>query len=663
MRGYLWAGLLIVSSAPCWAQDAELPQAGTMSPEVVVTATRVPTPIEDIPAGVTVITREEIEQRGYTTLAEALSAVPGVRVAQSGGPGGEGSVFIRGTDSNQVLVLRDGMPINDPSDPGAAFNFGIDTLFDVERIEIIRGPMASLYGSGAIGGVINMITRQGRDPGVHLQGDLAGGYPAQILNSEVLSGVTGPLDYAAIVGIEAIRGFDSTPQRESIYTGTPQGYRDMLGTLNLGYTPVPGTRFSLLLRGRRSVFGFDELGDPTFDEDNSTGQDSTLLGRVGVDSLMAGGAYETSLFFGGVQDDRKYFEPLNPADVYNMAFNDSRYHSYESDIQWNNTVHLNDLFSNSVLSASDFTFGYERTGETAKVRVNSSTDGFPYQQSTQGSMVDDAIYAGLQSTLLHRLTVTGQVRQDWVLNNQPTTWRLGAVFDAPELLTRFKGAYGTAFLAPSLFDRYGVDSTGYIGNPNLLPESAQGWEVGFTTTVPALRQPDAVSFTATYFSEQVRNLIETVYVPIETSENIGSAHIHGVETELKLHPAHWLVVDATYTYTQPEDADTGQLLLRRPQNTASLDVTATPLPRLTIVPELLFTGAFQDYLINNSGISTGATGTSGQGLIFNLTATYDLTPAVQLYATGRNLFDSRFEPVNGYQTPGPNFFAGLRVRL
>ncbi len=214
MRRYLWAGLLIVSPATSWAQNPALPQAGTMSPEVVVTATRVPTPIEDIPAGVTAITRQEIEQRGYTTLAEALSAVPGVRVAQSGGPGGVGSVFVRGTDSNQVLVLRDGMPINDPSDPGAAFNFGIDTLFDVERIEIIRGPMASLYGSGAIGGVINMITRQGHDPGVHLQGDLAGGYPAQILNSEVLSGVTGPLDYAAIVGIEAIRGFDSTPQRE-----------------------------------------------------------------------------------------------------------------------------------------------------------------------------------------------------------------------------------------------------------------------------------------------------------------------------------------------------------------------------------------------------------------------------------------------------------------
>ena len=82
-----------------------------------------------------------------------------------------------------------------------------------------------------------------------------------------------------------------------------------------------------------------------------------------------------------------------------------------------------------------------------------------------------------------RLTLTGQVRQDWVDNNTPFTWRLGAVLDVPEIATHFKAAYGTAFRAPSLFDRFGVNSFGYVGNPNLLPESAQGWEAGFTTAL------------------------------------------------------------------------------------------------------------------------------------------------------------------------------------
>ena len=143
------------------AQDSAAPAQDTPpTREIVVTATRVPTPVLDIPAGVSVIDRQTIEERGYTTLTDALSAVPGVRVSQSGGPGGNASVFVRGTNSNAVLVLRDGMPLNDASDASGAFNFGVDTLADVERIEIIRGPMAALYGSGAIGGVINLISRR-----------------------------------------------------------------------------------------------------------------------------------------------------------------------------------------------------------------------------------------------------------------------------------------------------------------------------------------------------------------------------------------------------------------------------------------------------------------------------------------------------------------------
>ncbi len=130
---------------------------------------------------------------------------------------------------------------------------------------------------------------------------------------------------------------------------------------------------------------------------------------------------------------------------------------------------------------------------------------------------------------------------------------------------------------------------------------------GRSASPPRCRRWDSPTRSAlatTYFNEQIDNLIVTVFVPVETSQNIGSAHIQGVENELGLHPARWLRIDATYTYVQPENADTGEKLLRRPQNTASLDVTLTPVPKLTIVPELLYTGAFSDFLINNSGFSS-----------------------------------------------------------
>jgi vitamin B12 transporter len=632
-------------------------------PQVVVTATRVPTPDTDIPAGVTVIDRQTIETRDYNTLVDALQAVPGLRVSPSGGPGGNASVFIRGTNSDHVLVLRDGMPINDGADSSGAFNFGVDTLADVARIEIIRGPMAALYGSGAIGGVINLITRRGTEPGAHWQGDLSGGYPAQILGSVVATGVEGPVDYALIFEAQSQRGYDTTPQRESVYTGVPQGYRDSIATLNVGYTVVPGTRLSLLLRARQSTFGFNELGDPTFDDANATGTDATLLGRIGVTSALFDGTYQTSLFLGRAQEDRHYYEPLNLADP-NLTTVDDRYHSYRTDLQWNNAVHLNDFFSSRVLSGTDLTFGYEHIADTAHVRTTDNFDGFPFAQSAKASITDNAVYLGLQSKVWQRVTLTGQVRQDWEPPNTPTTWRIGAVFDAIEIGTHFKAAYGTAFRAPSLFDRFGVDSFGYVGNPNLKAESAQGWEVGFATTMPAWHRPDFISFDATYFNEQVNNLIVAVdTATVDTAENIGSAHIQGVETELTLHPALWLAVQAAWTYTDAQNADLGSSLVRRPRHTGSLNVTISPLPGLTIAPELLFTGAFQDFLVDDNGNSTGDIVGSPHGLIANLTVTYEVAPHIQIYANGTNIFGSKFEPVNGYQTPGPTFVGGLRLRL
>jgi vitamin B12 transporter len=218
--------------------------SGTVVPlhEVVVTATRIPTEVENIPAGVSVVDRDTMQTRDYDTLTDALSALPGLRVSQSGGPGGNASVFIRGTNSDHVLVLLDGMPINDAADPDGAFNFGVDTLGDIERIEVVRGPMAAVYGANAVGGVINLITRTGTQPGLHVTGDLAGGYPAQGMGTVNVSGISGLWDYSATTEAQTQRGFDSTPQRETIYTGTPQPYSDMVGTLNLGFTPVAGAR-------------------------------------------------------------------------------------------------------------------------------------------------------------------------------------------------------------------------------------------------------------------------------------------------------------------------------------------------------------------------------------------------------------------------------------
>ncbi len=631
-------------------------------PDVVVTATRIPSKPEDVAAGISVITRADIEAHGYNSLSQALSDLPGMHVSPSGGLGGQTSVFVRGTNGNHVLVLRDGMPVNDAGETTGAYNFGIDTLADVERIEVVRGPMAAVYGSGAIGGVINLISRQGAEQGVHWSGDLAGGYPALVRGAVTATGIEGAVDFALTAAAQSQRGYDSIPRRESVYTGVPQGFRDRTLTLNLGVTPAEGTRLSLLMRAQVAYFGFDTLGSPTFDNSNSSGQTSSLLGRVGGTTHLFDDRLESSVFVGRLQDDRRYLEPLNAADP-NQTSSDNRYHGYRTDVQWNNTMKLDDW---SLLSGNALTFGYQYTGDSVNVRTNNDYGGFPFTQAASASMSDHAAYAGFQTAVAKRLEISGQIRRDWEFGQAPATWRLGGVYNVSEIATRLKLSYGTGFRAPSLFDRFGVDSYGYVGNQNLRPERSAGWEAGFTTDLPAAGRADFVSVGGTYFDQRVQDLIVGVYSPVDTEINLGSAHVHGVETEVTIRPASWLTVRGTWTLVNTgstgQPASEGSQLLRRPQHQASLDVTVRPTGDLRIVGTLVYTGSAHDYLYDNSGNGIGY-GVGQHGTVANIAVNYTIRPNVELYANGWNVLGSRFEPVNGFAMPGPTALAGIRMAL
>ena len=627
------------------------------APETLtVTATRIPTPLGLVPAGATTITRAIIEQRGYTTLTEALASVPGLRIVQSGGPGGNASVFIRGTNSNHVLVLRDGVRINDPSDSGNAFNFGVDTLQDIERIEIVRGPMSGVYGSGAIGGVINLISRQGRGA-LHGEGEVAGGPPGTVLGRAAVSGASGIFDYAANVEGRSDRGSDVTPRRERIYTGERDGFRTQLAEINLGVTPVAGTRIGLLLRGRRSVFGYDDVGGfPGSDNGNRTGRDNQFYGRLGVTSALLDGRWQTSLTLGRLQTDRRFTVVPGVGD---SGDGDSRYNGGRTNLQFNNTVTLPDI---GPLTKAAATFGYEHVADEARVRANSNFSGFLFSQSARASANQNAGYAGLQGRLFGRLTLTGNVRAETnTLTKDAATYRVGGAFAVPEVFSTIKASYGTAFRAPSLFDRYGVDSFGYIGNPNLKPESSRGFEAGFTTDLP-LFQPEGLSFGVTYFDNRIRNLIQGVFAPVSTVINVARATTRGVESSVTLRPAEWVEATLTYTYTDTRNLATNARLLRRPLNAGSAVLRVKPLPGLTIAPEVVYTGAFQDFLVDDGGFGR-AVGRAKSGVIGNLNVTYDVLPAITVYAYARNIGGSRFEPASGFATPGPSVLFGTKARF
>ncbi len=663
MRRMLVAAAFAAASASANSARAQTSPdvTGTTLPDVVVTATRVPTAIEQIPAGVTVIDRATIEQRGYTTLTEALETVPGMRVVQSGGPGGNASVFVRGTNSNQVLVLRDGMPVNDPSDPGGAFNFGVDALDDLERIEVVRGPMSSLYGSGAIGGVINLITRKGSgEPHGGVQIGL--GLPAQALGSATAAGIIGKFDYSLDAEARNDRGFDNTPRRESVYTGARNGFSYAQGTINLGYTPIEGTRFSAYLRGRQAGASLDELGFPAYDANFYKSHDDLLNGRIGVTSHLFDGVLDTNLFLGRVQSNRHYNEPLEAADP-NAATGQTRYHGQRTDLQWNNTVHVPDY---GIATGNAITFGYEHILDSAQSSLDTVSSGFAFQSSVHSQATSDAGHVGFQTLLFQRLTATADVREEGAsFGGDAFTWRAGGVFAVPEIWSRLKASYGTAFRAPSLMDLFGVDSSGFVGNPLLRPERSQGYELGWAIDVPAFGRAQWATFEATYFNNRIQDLITTVFnstFTASTTQNVNRAKIQGVESSLTLRPVDWVQAILSYTFTDARNAADNSLLLRRPRDQFTANLRVTPLPGLTIAPELVYTGAFQDFIVDDDGFPQ-AVGRARAGLLFNMTVNYAVAPKLTLFVDARNIGNSRFEPASGFQTPGASVLAGVRARF
>jgi len=632
-------------ATPALAQEAvELPQ-------VTVTATGIPTEPQKIPAGITIITKQEIQARGDTTLAEALSAVPGLGIVQSGGPGGNASVFIRGTNSEDVLVLIDGVPANDPSIPNGAFNFGEDTLTDVDRIEIVRGPMSGLYGSGATGGVINIITLQGAGK-PHASLTLAGGFPSQGQGSATISGATGPFDYALNGNLDEESGFDDTAKRLTVHTGNRDPFRSKTASANLGYTPTTGTRFYLILRARQTDSGYPDLGYPIFDDPNEFAYDKNLFAKLGVKSTLLNGLLTTEFFIARIEDFRRYSNLLDAADP-NFAQANDHYNGYRTDVQWNNTIHLP---TTGPATASSLLLGAEYLEDTARENVNES--GFT--ELVNASQHAWAGHIAAQTTLFQNLTLTTALRDDSVSSfGNALTGRGGAVLALPEADMNLKAAYGTSFLAPSLFDLYGVDNFGYQGNPNLKPETGSGFEAGPEFLLPAFGQPIFADLSATYFHNNIRNLI-TNTPDFSSEENIGQVRINGLETEALLTPTNWASADLTYSYTDARDVADNSLLLRRPENAGSLTLTLTPLPAFTLTPQITYIGRFTDFLYANNGYPTG-TGLAEPGTIVNLTATYAATPQLGLFIDAKNLFNSPLEPVNGLQIPGASVLFGVRA--
>jgi len=609
-------------------------------PVIVVTANRTAQPISRVGQSITVIDSAEIERRQTNTVADVLRTVPGVSIARNGGIGTSTAVFIRGAESDQTVALIDGIKLNDPSSPGGGFNFGNLLTGNIDRIEVLRGPSSVLWGSQAIGGVINMITRQPtNDLSINLRGEYGYRDTGQVVGN--IAGKAGPLSASAGVGYFRTDGISAFSEARG---GTEKDGYENLGA-NANFNLALSDAISIDARGWFSEgrVNIDGFPPPTFAfrDVNEQSRTREIVGYTGVNTALLNGRFRNRLGFAYTNTRRR-----------NIALNRTPIETFAGNGR-NERIEYQGVFD--IIDGWQATAGLER--ETS--RFSSSSFG---AAPSLGRAQIDSIYGQIVATPVTGLTLTGGVRYDD--HNRfggATTFGGSGVFALGQSGTTVRASYAEGFKAPSLFQ---LQSN--FGNQQLQPERSKGWDAGVTQTLVEGR----LQASATYFRRNSEDLIIFISCPLPrtgicanrpsgTFDNVARARAEGVELGLTMQPVDALRLQANYTYTDatnrsPGNANFGRQLVRRPQHSVTALIDYRWGLGLDTGVTITHVGANFDNA-NNSRKVEGY-------VLADLRASFPVTNRIDIYGRVENLFDERYETIFRFGTPGRAGYAGVRLR-
>jgi vitamin B12 transporter len=599
---------------------------------VIVSATRVPTPAVEVASSITVITAADIEARQQRTISDVLKDVPGVNVVQTGGPGGVTSVFIRGTNSNQTKVLIDGIDVSDPSNSTGAFDFGQLLTPDIERVEVLRGPQSGLYGSDAIGGVINIVTRAGSGP-MTLAAGLEGGSFDTFNQAARLSGAQDAFHYSVNVmhfraGATPVTPLDLLPPGET----RNDDYDDNLTlSTKLGYDIAPG--FDLGLVARYTDIHLHTTGEdyppPLFAgvpaAEQTTAATDEYFTRLTAHALSFDGLLDQTLGLAYSHLRTSTVVPQTPAA---LNTGERRKADWQGNLKLAQTETL-------VLGAE-----YERD---------------QIEQPITASVHIGSGYAELQSQLgAHWFSALNLRYDDNSRFGGKTTWRFAPAWVIASTDTKLKTSVGTGFKAPTLSELYQDFPPFFFANPDLQPETSTGWDAGFEQGLVQ----GLVRFGVTYYHNRIHDLI-TTDVTGTTYANVGEATTQGIESFIAWQPAKELTLRIDYTYTEATDDVAQQELLRRPKNkgTVLAQWQATRAWQLSL--DVLAVGTWVD---GNRDFSVPRLDAPGYTTV-NFATSFDLNPHLALFGRVNNLLDRHYENPVGFLQPSIGVYAGIRVTL
>ncbi len=539
---------------PSLALPASPPDEESLPP-IVVTATRIETPVEEITKSVTVIAREEIEAGQLKTVEEALRQVPGMAIARTGSVGSVTSVFLRGTNSDHALVLIDGVRVS--TSITGEFDFADLTTDNIERIEIIRGPQSVLYGSDAIGGVIHIITRRGVERLEHTVA-MEGGRHRTLRGQFHSAGAFGYGDYSLGVSRLETRGF----MRHDDYKNT-----NLSGKLGLGTT---ATRLTLFGRYTDADKELPPVKGRSFDPNQTFSRNFFQAGGAFDQRILSWLDY--NLKMGVTRTDTKFSNPPDPlSPFFTFSQTDARIFNFDGQVNVR------------PFPAVTITAGGEWMRHSADFM---SRSGFGTTRFDKAIRTGAAFGHGQLNLLEGRLILGAGGRfDDHSRFGQTGTWQLSSAFLVRETHSKIKGSWGTGFKAPDLADLFFPG----FANPDLKPEKARGFEIGVEQTV----WKDVLWLEVVYFDKRLTNLIQFDPVTFRP-ENIARASIRGVEFPVVLRPIRGLQLRGSYSLVETEDQQTGLRLLRRPKDTFLTQAHYSFLERFTTSVSILHVRSRKD---------------------------------------------------------------------
>ena len=640
MRWLFLTSLLLLPAAALADEQAPSDNLET----VVVSATRSEQPRELTGTSVSVISAADIAVQHLDIVTDALSETPGLTVVRNGGSGQYTSIGLRGAEAGQTLVVVDGMRIMDPSATDGSAILSDLLVNSIDRIEVLRGPQSTLYGSDAIGGVVNILTKRGGTTPFALTATGEGGSFGTYRLNTTANGTADGVEYGGgfnLYTTEGIAAADTRPVHDQA-----DAYRNVGATANVR---VPVTEnVSVDARAwyinARTVFDGFPPPDFTLQYTGEYGIDSLLALYGGVNAAFLDGRFVNHLSFSDFDSNRTNYNP-------GLSFPEEFYAKGTA-----TNLEYQGIFD--VTASSQLTFGAEslRTG----IRTASPAPGDTNPAPVLGHDTINSVYAQYQATLFDRLTLTGGYRHD-----DDSSFGGHDSFKGAAALALFgggtvlRGNYGDGFKAPSLYELYSPYS-----NPveKLAPEGARGWEAGADQRLPFGTGLVSVVYFQRLTSDQIDffdcfdvSSAACAQRPFGYYANILKTRSEGVEVEGGAQVLDTIHVYANFTAMNAVDRSTGEELARRPRLMGNARVVWTPDARWSVGVSAGFTGKRFDDTLESVPLSAFT--------LVNVFASYAFTDRLQVYLRGENLLDRHYETAAGYRSLPLTLTAGFRFSV